>query len=231
MELINLKKFSFKYKDSSEYIIEDLDFSLEKNKFTSILGPSGCGKTTLLKLLCGLEPSDLDFKNISISYMPQKDSLLPWRTALENISLPLELKKISKKKAMEKSKEILKRLDLLEFKDYFPKSLSGGMKQRISFGRTLLEDGELFLLDEPFSALDAITKLDLREWVKNIFKSLEKTSLLITHDVEEAIFLSDIILVAQEKPIKSFYEFKLEDYSDKTILKNKILNIIRGSHQ
>lgn len=230
MKLFNIENLSFKYEDSKDYIIKNLDFSMEKGKFISILGSSGCGKTTLLKILAGLQ-GDSPIK-LPISYMPQRDSLLPWRTALENICLPLEVeKKLPKKVYKEKALELLKKLNLENYKSYLPKNLSGGMKQRIAFARTLIKDSDIFLLDEPFSALDAISKIEIREWVKNILDSLNKTSILITHDVEEAIFLSDEILVVKNTPIEDFIHFKVSEYSNRELLKNSILEIIRSSQK
>ena len=146
------------------------------------------------------EDSIENIKNYS-AYMPQKDLLFPWRTIGDNLSLPMEIKKIKKSDRENKVLEILKEVGLSDYKDKFPKDLSGGMKQRVSFARTLLTGSELLLLDEPFSALDSLTRISMQEWLLEEWKHFNKTILFITHDVEEAIFLSKSIFVIQDRPI------------------------------
>ncbi|SHE39574.1 ABC transporter ATP-binding protein [Clostridium fallax] len=173
--MLTFNKVTFKYSNSKKDIIKDLSFKINKGDFISIIGSSGCGKSTIFRLISSLEqPStgsiyinNEDIKNLKspIGYMPQKDLLLPWRTILENTCLPLEVKRISKKQAKKQAEELLDKFSLYEYKDKYPKDLSGGMKQRISFIRTLLTGSQVLLLDEPFSALDAITRLSLQEWI------------------------------------------------------------------
>ncbi|EEL83610.1 Hydroxymethylpyrimidine transport ATP-binding protein [Bacillus cereus AH1271] len=138
--------------------------------------------------------------------MPQKDMLLPWRTIIENAALPLECQGVQKKEAQIKAKELLYKFGLQGYETKYPKDLSGGMRQRVSFIRTLLTGGEILLLDEPFSALDALTKASLQEWLFEQWKEWEKTILFITHDVEEALFLSNRILVVEQQPITTLTE-------------------------
>ncbi|EEL41808.1 Hydroxymethylpyrimidine transport ATP-binding protein [Bacillus cereus Rock3-29] len=138
--------------------------------------------------------------------MPQKDMLLPWRTIIENAALPLECQGVQKKEAQVKAKELLHKFGLQGYEGKYPKDLSGGMKQRVSFIQTLLTGGEILLLDEPFSALDALTKASLQEWLFEQWKEWEKTILFITHDVEEALFLSNRILVVEQQPITTLTE-------------------------
>ncbi|EEN04573.1 Hydroxymethylpyrimidine transport ATP-binding protein [Bacillus thuringiensis IBL 4222] len=138
--------------------------------------------------------------------MPQKDMLLPWRTIIENAALPLECQGVQKKEAQIKAKELLHKFGLQGYETKYPKDLSGGMRQRVSFIRTLLTGGEVLLLDEPFSALDALTKASLQEWLFEQWKEWEKTILFITHDVEEALFLSNRILVVEQQPITTLTE-------------------------
>jgi putative hydroxymethylpyrimidine transport system ATP-binding protein len=133
--------------------------------------------------------------------MPQKDLLFPWRTIGDNLSLPMELQKINKVEREKRIGDILKEVGLSDYKHKFPKDLSGGMKQRVSFARTILTGSELLLLDEPFSALDSLTKISMQEWLLEEWKHFNKTILFITHDVEEAIFLSKSIFVIHDKPI------------------------------
>ena len=141
--------------------------------------------------------------------MPQKDLLFPWRTIEKNLWLPMELKKLSKKEMARRSAAILEEIGLSDYKDKYPKDLSGGMRQRISFARTLLTDADLMLLDEPFSALDSLTKMSMQEWLLGEWERHHKTILFITHDVEEAIFLSDTIFVIKEKPITALEMIKV----------------------
>lgn len=138
-------------------------------------------------------------------YAP-KDMLLPWRTIIENAALPLECQGVQKKEAQVKAKELLHKFGLQGYEKKYPKDLSGGMRQRVSFIRTLLTGGEILLLDEPFSALDALTKASLQEWLFEQWKEWEKTILFITHDVEEALFLSNRILVVENQPIATLTE-------------------------
>lgn len=211
--MLDFNDISFKYKDTTEYIIENLSFKVNKGDFISIIGASGCGKSTIFRLINNLESPNsgeilIEGKNVNslksfIGYMPQKDLLLPFRNILQNISLPLELQGKSKCASQEIALKMLTEFDLHTYALKYPKDLSGGMKQRISFIRTLLTGADLMLLDEPFSALDAITKMTLQEWLLNQWLKLDKTILFITHDVEEAIFLSTKILVVSDKPIKT----------------------------
>ncbi|EEL47121.1 Hydroxymethylpyrimidine transport ATP-binding protein [Bacillus cereus Rock3-42] len=145
-------------------------------------------------------------KSHPVGYMPQKDMLLPWRTIIENAALPLECQGVQKKEAQIKAKELLQKFGLQGYETKYPKDLSGGMKQRVSFIRTLLTGGEILLLDEPFSALDALTKASLQEWLFEQWKEWEKTILFITHDVEEALFLSNRIFVVENQPITTLTE-------------------------
>jgi len=209
--MLEFKDVIFKYPEDDSAMLNDLSFSVGKGEFISIIGASGCGKSTIFRLINGLEKmqsgeilvngnSIENMKNYS-AYMPQKDLLFPWRTIGDNISLPLELQKVKKSDRENRVLEILKEVGLSDYKDKFPKDLSGGMKQRVSFARTLLTGSELLLLDEPFSALDSLTRISMQEWLLEEWKHFNKTILFITHDVEEAIFLSKSIFVIQDRPI------------------------------
>lgn len=209
--MLEFKDVTFKYPEDEYIMLKNLSFSVQKGEFISIIGASGCGKSTIFRLINGLEKmqsgeifvnkaSIKNAKNYS-AYMPQKDLLFPWRTVGDNLSLPLEIKKISKENREKSVIDILKEVGLLEYKDKFPKDLSGGMRQRVSFARTLLTGSELLLLDEPFSALDSLTRISMQEWLLEEWQRFEKTILFITHDVEEAIFLSKSIFVIQDRPI------------------------------
>lgn len=217
--MLNFDEITFNYQNSNENIISKLSFNINKGDFVSIIGASGCGKSTIFRLIASLEKQssgtiyigDKDIRELKapIGYMPQKDLLLPWRTILENTCLPLEIQGVSKNEAKKQAEELLGRFSLYEYKDKYPKDLSGGMKQRISFIRTLLTGSEVLLLDEPFSALDAITRLALQEWLLDQWSKYNKTILFITHDVEEAMFLSNKIFVVNKNPITDLKEIEI----------------------
>ncbi|MCB2287260.1 ABC transporter ATP-binding protein [Clostridium algidicarnis] len=213
--MLDFCNVSFKYKNQSDLIIEGLSFKINRGDFVSIVGASGCGKSTIFRLISKLEKPlkgsvFINGENINtmdgyIGYMPQKDSLLPWRTILENAALPLEINKQDKSMA----EEYLNTFGLENYKDKYPRDLSGGMRQRVSFIRTLLTGSEILILDEPFSALDAITKISLQEWLLDQWTTFHKTILFITHDVEEALFLSNKVFVVSEKPISKLKEIEV----------------------
>ncbi|CAB1248405.1 ABC transporter ATP-binding protein [Clostridium sp. MT-14] len=219
--MLEFKNISFKYDEDPDFIIKSLSFRVDKGEFISIVGPSGCGKSTVFRLICKLErPFEgdifLEGRNINvlgkgyIGYMPQNDLLIPWRTILQNSSLPLEIKGGDMKRVRNEAEEMLQSFGLEKYKDKYPRDLSGGMRQRVAFTRTLLTGSELLLLDEPFSALDAITRLSMQEWLLDKWSKLNKTVLFITHDVEEALFLSTRIFVTDGSPIRKFKEIKVD---------------------
>lgn len=210
---------TFSYRGSGgkkAQILSQLSFTIKAGEFVSVIGPSGSGKSTLFRLISGLETQDEGkiFMNGEavqnrlghIGYMSQKDGLLPWLTVLENAALPLTLKRLYGKKAQKDVIEQLERFGLKGFESSYPHELSGGMRQRVSFLRALLSGSELLLLDEPFTALDAVTKMVMQEWLLEQWAAMKKTILFITHDVEEALFLSDRILVFSESPVNHLEE-------------------------
>lgn len=190
LKINNLKKI---YHDelSETLAIEDISLVVNENEFISIVGPSGCGKSTLLSILAGLEDKssgDIDKNNLNVGYMLQSDSLFPWRTVYENCLIGLEIKNILNNKNKEKVLDLLRTYGLYEFKDKYPSSLSGGMKQRVALIRTLALDPDILLLDEPFSALDYQTRLTLSDDLYNIIKKENKTAIMVTHDLAELRF-------------------------------------------
>ncbi len=202
--------FYYQTKTDEIFALKDVCFDIEKEHFVSIVGPSGCGKTTILSLTAGLlKPTSgkilLDgYEQIDrkkIGYMFQKDFLFEWRTVWKNIKLGLE---IQKPKNMEEklalAEELLKKYDLYAFKDQKPRSLSGGMRQRVALIRTLALEPKLLLLDEPFSALDYQTRLSVCDDVYQIIKSEKKTAMLVTHDISEALSMSDKIIILSSRP-------------------------------
>lgn len=211
---LSFQDVSFTY--GAEPVIEKLSFSVEQGQFVSLLGPSGVGKSTLFRLACGLlEPTagtirlagDAQRPRLGrVGYMPQKDLLLPWRTIAENAMLPLELRGVPKRLARAQVAEQLPRFGLADYADAYPDQLSGGMRQRVSLLRATLTGADLLLLDEPFSALDGITRMDMQEWLLTIWRELSLTIVMITHDIEEALVLSDRVLLLCEKPIREVSE-------------------------
>lgn len=195
--------YSFKSEEKQENkVISHLNMEVHPGEFVSLIGKSGTGKSTILKLITGLLKQDegeilINNKAITlgdVGYMPQRDLLLPWRTIMENIMLATEIQKDLRMTKTE-ARMWLDRVGLLAYEHALPKQLSGGMKQRAAFLRALLTGKEVLLLDEPFGALDAFTKKDMQSWLLSIWQELNKTILFITHDLEEACFLSDRILL------------------------------------
>ena len=213
-KLLELKNVSLTYQTPKDEItaVKDLSFYCGNGDFMSIIGPSGCGKTTVLSLIAGLiSPTSGEIrlngennsaKRENLGYMLQKDHLFPWRTIEKNIYLPLEIKKIKNKSTKENALSLLKKYGLYNFKDNYPDELSGGMRQRAALIRTLVSDPQLLLLDEPFSALDYQTRLSVCDDVYKIIKSERKTAILVTHDISEAISMSDVIVVLTARPAK-----------------------------
>lgn len=196
--------------------IKDLSFDIYKNEILAIVGPSGCGKSTLLSVLADIEPKTsgkiIKNNNYKIGYMLQTDSLFPWLTVLENTLVGLDTLKIKTKENIDNAINLLKKYGLYEFKDEYPNNLSGGMRQRVALIRTLAINPDLILLDEPFSALDYQTRLILSNDMYEIIKNENKTALLITHNIEEAVSMADRVIVLTKRPckVKNTYEIKLE---------------------
>ena len=230
--------------DSLE-ILRNIDLSVNSREIVSIIGPSGCGKSSVLNLISGLQSPDSGQIKIEgksdqsdrlnmISYMQQKDLLLPWRTVLDNVILGLEIQGIPKKESRKIAMEQMEKFGLLGFENKYPFTLSGGMKQRAAFLRTILMDRPILLLDEPFSALDALNRMQMQEWVIKLFDGLDKTVIFVTHDIDEAIFLSDRIYVMSSSPGEfiSIENIKLSRprsreimfSSDVLSIKNRLLN-------
>jgi ABC-type nitrate/sulfonate/bicarbonate transport system ATPase subunit len=188
-----------------------IDLDLRAKAVTAVVGPSGCGKSTLLELVAGLqEPDEGELHRQPSAYMPQRDLLLPWRDALGNAALALECRGVSRAEARRRAAPLFERFGLTEFEQMRPAALSGGMRQRVAFLRTLLQGRPVLLLDEPFGALDAITRADLREWLAAALEEEPRTVLLVTHDVEEAVFLADRIVVLSPRPGRVVADFEVD---------------------
>jgi NitT/TauT family transport system ATP-binding protein len=213
-------------------VVGDLSFVLGKGEIVSIVGPSGCGKTTLLNVVCGLIPPDAGqvrwhgqplgargIRPANVGYMLQKDLLLPWRTAIANVKLGMEIRHIPRAEANDRARALLHQLGLHGFADSYPSTLSGGMRQRVALARTLVNDPEVLLLDEPFAALDFQTKLLIESDTVNLVRDSGKSVLLITHDIEEAVSMADRVLVLTHRPtrLKAAYDIELDAPADDMI--------------
>ena len=196
----------------------DLDVPLHGR--LAIVGPSGCGKSTLLAMVCGLdEPNEgsitvLDADTAQgrlrrCAWMPQRDLLLPWRDVLGNAALALENRGVRPKAAREQVAHLVERFGLAGFEKQYPYQLSGGMRQRVSFLRTLVAGKEVLLLDEPFGALDSITRADLQQWLRSALDAEPRTTMLVTHDVEEALLIGERVVVMSARPGRVVAEFKV----------------------
>lgn len=200
LEVANICK-SFESKE----VLKDINIVLNDGEIISLLGTSGAGKTTLFNIIAGLikpnsgkiviDGNDVTNKTGQVSYMLQKDLLLPYKTVLENIALPLIIKGVKKQKAFEEVMKHLETFGLLGFEDYYPTAMSGGMCQRAALLRTYMFSDNVALLDEPFSALDTITKSNLQEWYLDIMKQIKLSTIFITHDIDEAIYLSNRVYI------------------------------------
>ncbi len=190
-------------------ILGGLSFDVADGEFVSLLGPSGCGKSTILNVLAGIVTPEggtvrVDGATISgtsehFAYMPQEDLLLPWKSILDNVCLYGAIHG-TKKEAAERARALFPAFGLAGYEDAYPDALSGGMRQRAAFLRTAMCQADILLLDEPFGALDVITRGDMQDWLQNMRSQLGKTTLLVTHDIDEAIYLSDRILVLNGRP-------------------------------
>ncbi len=211
-KMLAFKNVSFHYKGENN-LLENLNFEINQGDFVALIGQSGCGKSTIFRLILDFEKvtkGEIEIHRENIAFMPQKDMLFPWRSIEENLGLPLEIQGYKKNEIQEKVQQILEEMNLLDTKDKYPSELSGGMRQRISFARTVLTGADLLLLDEPFSALDYFTRLDFQEWIMEQYTRLNKTIFFITHSVEEAILLSNRIFVFEDSPLSKFEEVRLD---------------------
>ena len=200
-------------------VIDRLSLSVEASEVVGLVGPSGCGKSTLLELTCGLlEPSAgrvgvggrlaAPDRLARCAYMPQRDLLLPWLAAIDNASLAPQNKGASRSDARAQALPLFERFGLAEFASARPGELSGGMRQRVAFLRTLLAGKPVLLLDEPFASLDAITRAEMQGWLAAALRAEARTCVLVTHDVEEALYLCDRVIVLSARPARAVAELK-----------------------
>jgi NitT/TauT family transport system ATP-binding protein len=209
LEVINVSK---KYVTDQGVLsaVENVTFGVEAGEFLCVVGPSGCGKSTLLRLLGGLLLPDRGQVRLhglplvgpcrEIGFVFQKANLMPWRTVFDNVWLPLEIRHAPAAGARQRVAEALRSVDLAEFADSYPRELSGGMEQRVAIARALAYEPEILLLDEPFGALDALTRERLNVELLRVWEASRKTVVMITHDIREAVFLADRVLVVTQRP-------------------------------
>jgi len=206
---IHLKSVSKRFGEL--LVLRGIDFEIPRHSRIGIVGPSGGGKSTLLHIVAGLMEPDGGEVNVEgataakdrlarCALMPQRDLLLPWRTALDNATIALENRGMSRSEARSRTRPLFARFGLAMFEEVRPAQLSGGMRQRVSFLRTLVADKDVLLLDEPFGALDSITRAQMQEWLLRALGEVPRTVLLVTHDVEEAILLSRVVVVLSARP-------------------------------
>ena len=209
MAALEVQNVTFSYDDETP-VIQNIDLTLRKGELVSLIGVSGCGKTTLFNVIAGinkpqqgkvlLNGRDVTGKTGNISYMLQKDMLLPFRTVVDNVALPLILKGIPKRRARETAGAYFAQFGIEGTQKQYPAQLSGGMRQRAALLRTYLFSSEVALLDEPFSALDTLTKLDMHRWYLKVMDEIKLSTIFITHDIDEAVMLSDRVYLLGGKP-------------------------------
>lgn len=224
MSVLELKNIVKKFGNGKKDIVavDDVDLTVKNNEFVSLVGPSGCGKSTILRMIAGLEtPTSggiyLDEKEVlgpdaDRGMVFQQYTLLPWKTVLQNVTFGLEIKKIPKKERIEIAKKFIKMVGLEEFSDAYPYELSGGMQQRVAIARTLANDPKVVLMDEPFGALDTQTRTMLQDHMLKIWETEKKTIVFVTHSVDEAVYLSDKVVVMTARPgkIKTIIDIDLD---------------------
>lgn len=228
-ELLEIEKLNIKYRSKNLLSVKEVSFKVREKEIVAILGPSGCGKTTILNAISNLlRPNETEIggrinlnKNTKINTVFQEPRLLPWRNILQNVSYGLEARGEIKEKALEKARKTIESVGLRDFEDYYPNHVSIGMQQRANFARAIVCNPDLLLLDEPFSALDVKIKHDIQNEFLKILSENNITSIFVTHSIEEAMFLSDRIIILSKRPCFVKHIINKEDFD-----KEKIHNLM-----
>ena len=216
---LTIRKLSAVFPDNNGGLraLDDVSFDVHPREFVCVLGPSGSGKTTLLRIIAGLLPptsGSLTFGHVwkqpRIGMVFQQANLMPWRTVIENIKLPLEVQQVDEASARVKAQEMVELVGLQGFEDSLPRDLSGGMAQRVAIARALIHDPDLLLLDEPFGSLDALTRERMWNELSRIWQRRQKTVIMVTHSINESLFLADRVLVLTQRPGKVKLDLKVE---------------------
>jgi NitT/TauT family transport system ATP-binding protein len=216
--ILTIRNLNAVFPDSNGglHALKDISFDVHPREFVCVLGPSGSGKTTLLRILAGLiSPASGSFKfghgeQPSIGMVFQQANLMPWRTVIENIQLPLEVKNVDEVQARARAQEMIEMVGLQGFENSLPRDLSGGMAQRVAIARALIHDPDLLLLDEPFASLDAMTRERMWNELSRIWQARQKTVIMVTHSINESLFLADRVLVLTQRPGKIKMDVEVE---------------------
>jgi putative hydroxymethylpyrimidine transport system ATP-binding protein len=209
LELLQLHK-SYRGDQGPLSVLAGIDLMAHDGEFVSVIGPSGCGKSTLLEVIAGLQPPDqgevlvdgVPSAGAKCAYMPQKDLLFPWRRVIDNVTLGLEVGGVKRAEARELVAPLLDAFGLAGFEGSYPFQLSGGMRQRAALLRTVVQQRSLLLLDEPLGALDSLTRTDMQVWMESVWERYRWTVLMVTHDIREAVYLSDTVYVLSGRPAR-----------------------------
>jgi len=227
LRIKNITK-NFETKSNKLHVLDSISLDVKEKEFLTIIGPSGCGKTTLIRIIAGLETptsgriildeTEIHKPSKKIGYVPQEYSLFPWKNTKENIRFGLKLQGVKKADAEKKIEELLDLIGLSEFREYYPKNISGGMKQKIAIARALAIDQTLLLLDEPLISIDAQNRNKLQDDILKIWKKSERTIVFITHNIDEAVYLSDRIIILSPLPatVKEIIPITLERPRNRT---------------
>ncbi len=236
---------AFRHNDGALLVLDRLSVRVAAREFVALLGPSGCGKSTLLEILCGLQSPDSGWIEVDgrrperlaghVAYMPQNDLLFPWRKTIDNVILPLVIRGVPKRKAEERALAWFGLFGLEGFQDAYPGQLSGGMRQRAALLRTFLTERDIVALDEPFGALDAHTRRRLQQWLADLRRQLDHTTLLVTHDIDEALLLADRVIVLSRRPARVVADVPVRLKAPRSLvdrdfvaLKGRIMELLEG---